>query len=363
MFAVIKRQHTVPDPIRAINGAARASPEGRHRRLRLGTDFSGMDMAAHALCMAGVPLQHAFATGSDPVARAHIRRNHDVERLYTSIQERPTAPYSAAGGGMQSEGELDLYVAGPPCQPWSRNNQGAKGENDPRGGLLGASVAFITAARPKAFVLENVIGLIRHEGGVVFHRTIAQIRAAGYKTSWAKLNPLAMGLPQNRPRVYIWGIRADTGCDLPQVHTGAAEDTLTLGDILNHGRPADTDQWTRIGDALPKAEAECVKRTAARADTIALAGQDWIIDEQVSRARGQDRKASTHFPCLLRSRNSPPWIGSRCRKATVAEACRAQGLPPSMVSPEDWGCPDITSFILGIMGCRYGGNHDIESYT
>ena len=347
VFVVINRLHRMPDSIRAIDAASRTAPDRRHRRLRLGTDFAGMDMAAYALRMAGVPFQHAFATESDPVARAHIAQNHDVDHLYACTKERPTASYSATGRGAQGEGELDLYIAGLPCQLWTRDKHAATGEHAPRGSLMEASVAFIAEARPRAFVLENVTSLIRHEGGVPFHRTLARIRAAGYKTSWAKLNPLEMGLPQNRPKLYIWGLRADTGSDLPEIHTGAAEENLSLGDILNYGKLVDTSQWTRIDDALPEAAAECVKRTAARADTRSLAGQDWIVDEQVARARGQDRKASTHFPCLQRSRRSPPWIGSRCRKATVAEACRAQGLPPTMVSPEAWERPQDMCRLLG----------------
>ena len=72
-----------------------------------------------------------------------------------------------------------------------------------------------------------------------------------------------------------------------------------------------------------------------------------MVDEQQSRFRGESRKANEHFPCLLHSRKHPPWIGSRCRRATIAEACRAQGLPPSMVAPEDWENPIVLCHMLG----------------
>ena len=63
-------------------------------KLRLGTDFSGMDMAAYALRMTGADFIHAFATENNPKARAHIMRNHQVERIYDDVHARPTTPYS-----------------------------------------------------------------------------------------------------------------------------------------------------------------------------------------------------------------------------------------------------------------------------
>ena len=107
------------------------------------------------------------------------------------------------------------------------------------------------------------------------------------------------------------------------------------------------EHWTRVGHLLPAAAAECVQKVARRKDTIQLQGQGWIVDEQVSRARQGTRKAMTHFPCLLQSRKSPPWIGSRVRRATLAEACRAQGLLPMQTHADDWAHPVAMSNMLG----------------
>ena len=54
-----------------------------------------------------------------------------------------------------------------------------------------------------------------------------------------------------------------------------------------------------------------------------------------------------HFPCLLHARKHPPWIGSRVRRATLTEACRAQGLPPTSLHPDDWNQPTGLCQMLG----------------
>ena len=128
------------------------------RKLTLATDFSGMDMAAHALKQANVDVRHMFASEQCPHIRAHIRRNHMVEALYECATEKPAKHYRGTD-------EIDVYVAGPPCQPWSNNNKGAKGEDDPRGRLFASSIDFILQAQPRAFVLENVCGLTWQGGG------------------------------------------------------------------------------------------------------------------------------------------------------------------------------------------------------
>ena len=72
-----------------------------------------------------------------------------------------------------------------------------------------------------------------------------------------------------------------------------------------------------------------------------------MIDEQISRARQGTRKATPHFPCLQQSRKHPPWIGSRVRRATLMETCRAQGLLPEMVHGDDWEQPIALCRMLG----------------
>ena len=78
-----------------------------------------------------------------------------------------------------------------------------------------------------------------------------------------------------------------------------------------------------------------------------MQGRDWMVDEQISRARQAARKAVAHFPCLLHARKHPPWIGSRGRRATLAETCRAQGILPTSIHADDWNQPTELCRMLG----------------
>ena len=315
--------------------------------LKIATDFSGMDMTGYALRQARVHFRHLFASEASPSIREHIRRNHEVETLYECVTKRPVGPYTRPGWNGDGGEEIDIYVAGPPCQPWSRNSANAQGENDPRGGLFQESITFITTAQPRAFVLENVCGLISWNGGRHLSRILEALRNGGYKVRWARLNPLEMGLPQNRPRLYVWGVRNDIAPDAPRVSTDCRAGVLKLRDILGQGEPMDPAYWHRVDGLLPAAAAACVKNVAQRQDTLRKAGEDWVIDEQISRARQGTRKATAHFPCLLHTRKCPPWIGSRVRRASLAEACRAQGLLPAMIHKDDWNKPAELTQLLG----------------
>ena len=161
------------------------------------------------------------------------------------------------------------------------------------------------------------------------------------------MNTLAMGLPQNRPRLYIWGVREDLNTDLPDIPTGHLGATLDLKDILGNDAPKEPDDWPNVQHLVPKAAADCARRVAQRWDTKFIRGGDWMVDEQISRARQSNRNASPHFPCLLQTRKHPPWVGSRMRRATLAETRRAQGLLPSSIHAEDWEHPIDLCRMLG----------------
>ena len=147
-----------------------------------------------------------FATESDPKVREHLARNHQIEAIYEDIHQRPVEPFKTATNSPTGSTGLDIYVAGPPCQLWSQNNATAAGEHDPRGKFFFDTIDFIKTATPRAFVIENVCGLASKGGGRYIAETVGSLREAGYQVAWAKLNPLELGLPQNRP---------------PDIHLGA----------------------------------------------------------------------------------------------------------------------------------------------
>jgi len=107
-------------------------------------------------------------------------------------------------------GELELLIGGPPCQGYSRHRFKNQGVDDPRNQLLITYFEFVSVIKPKVFLVENVPGLLweRHE----FHlkKFYSLAKKAGYSVSEPiKVNAKDYGVPQNRQRVFILGVRSD----------------------------------------------------------------------------------------------------------------------------------------------------------
>ncbi len=105
--------------------------------------------------------------------------------------------------------DIDLIVGGVPCQAWSVAGK-MKGFEDPRGRLWHDSIRIITENKPKAFIFENVKGLIDPRNRENLDLIIESFVKAGYIIKKPQLlNSYDFGLPQNRDRVFLVGIRKD----------------------------------------------------------------------------------------------------------------------------------------------------------
>lgn len=101
--------------------------------------------------------------------------------------------------------DFDVLCAGFPCQPFSQAGH-KLGFNDVRGTLFFDIAEIIQVKRPRAFFLENVRGLYKHDGGRTFE-TIQKIltEELGYKIYHQIVRATDHGLPQHRPRLFIIG--------------------------------------------------------------------------------------------------------------------------------------------------------------
>ena len=104
--------------------------------------------------------------------------------------------------------EFDVLLAGFPCQPFSMIGK-RDGLNDPRGQLFNDVVRFLDVRRPRAFVLENVKNLLKHDKGETykFIKAALENAADGYTVTEQVLDSKNFGIPQHRERTYIVGIR------------------------------------------------------------------------------------------------------------------------------------------------------------
>lgn len=100
--------------------------------------------------------------------------------------------------------DFDLITAGFPCQPFSVSGR-RLGFSDTRGTLFHEIVRVAEARRPPYLLLENVPGLLNHEGGQTFGTILAAIHELGYSLEWCVHNSACFGVPQQRRRVFIVG--------------------------------------------------------------------------------------------------------------------------------------------------------------
>ena len=100
--------------------------------------------------------------------------------------------------------DIDLICGGFPCQPFSVSGR-RLGLADTRGTLFHEIVRVAEARRPAYLLLENVPGLLNHEGGKTFGVILSAIHELGYSLEWCVLNSANFGVPQQRRRVYIVG--------------------------------------------------------------------------------------------------------------------------------------------------------------
>lgn len=104
--------------------------------------------------------------------------------------------------------ECDVIIGGPPCQSWSLAGA-MKGKEDSRGQLFYEYVRVIKDKRPMAFVAENVKGIVSKAHIESFNEIVDMFKEAGYTVTYKLVNAKNYGVPQDRERVFIVGIRND----------------------------------------------------------------------------------------------------------------------------------------------------------
>lgn len=126
-------------------------------------------------------------------------------------------------------GNLDLLAAGPPCQGFSQVGRSKLNSlaqqrdafrHDTRNQLYLGVVDLLSVLQPRAFIVENVTGVLNLGGVNVAERMIEAAERHGYCCRVAVLNAAWYGVPQTRERVFILGFREDLGItpSLPVPH-------------------------------------------------------------------------------------------------------------------------------------------------
>jgi DNA (cytosine-5)-methyltransferase 1 len=104
--------------------------------------------------------------------------------------------------------KVDGIIGGFPCQGFSVANT-QRAVDDSRNTLYKSFVKAVRIGQPKFFLAENVKGILSLGGGAVFKYIIKDFEKAGYVCTYALVNAADYGVPQNRQRVLIFGLRKD----------------------------------------------------------------------------------------------------------------------------------------------------------
>lgn len=104
-------------------------------------------------------------------------------------------------------GQLDVFDGSPPCQGFS--TAGERRLTDPRNSLFKEYCRLLDGLQPRAFVMENVSGMVKGHMRSVFLIVMQSLRDCGYEIKAEILNAKYFGVPQARERVLIIGFRRD----------------------------------------------------------------------------------------------------------------------------------------------------------
>lgn len=107
-------------------------------------------------------------------------------------------------------GKIDVIIGGPPCQGFSTANMQQKDiENDDRNKLFYQFIRFVKLLKPKAFVMENVRGILTKDNGHIKEVMMKTMDDLGYNVDVRVLTASDYGVPQKRMRAFFVGTNKD----------------------------------------------------------------------------------------------------------------------------------------------------------
>ena len=124
--------------------------------------------------------------------------------------------------------DFELLVGGFPCQAFSLSGK-RKGFDDTRGTLFFEIARICAEKKPRYLLLENVKGLLSHDGGRTYKKMLGILAELGYDVEWQIYNSKSYGVPQNRERLYIKGyFRAKCGGEILSQERNCTETDVRL---------------------------------------------------------------------------------------------------------------------------------------
>lgn len=212
------------------------------KKIKIATVFSGIGAAEQALKQLNIPHEIVFAC--DNGERYLDYSQEEIEKIIKNtpkkeIEKEIVKLYNETGkpnnvkksyfanyeinenqwyedirfvDGTKYKGKVDLFVGGSPCQSFSTYGH-RKGLEDTRGTLFYDYARLVKEIQPKAFIFENVTGLLNHDNGRTWKIIKSVFDSLNYDIQMEILNASDYNLPQLRKRVFVVGINKELRCE------------------------------------------------------------------------------------------------------------------------------------------------------
>lgn len=228
MMEVVRQIH--------LTGVFKEVESDNHDRLQVATVFSGIGSPEFALKRLGISHDIVFACDNgeidmlkpdDEIAeeiknlstreerktyvKAMIppRRVNAVKKSYLANYDMDEEHYYHNVRFLEGEeykGNVDLFIGGSPCQSFTLLGY-QKGLEEARGTLFYEFARLVKEIEPKAFIYENVQGLLKHDKGRTWEVVQRVFDSLGYKLHTQVLDAVDYGIPQKRRRVFVVGFK------------------------------------------------------------------------------------------------------------------------------------------------------------
>lgn len=176
--------------------------------------------------------------------------------------------------------EVDVLLAGPPCQGHSSLNNHTRSD-DPRNGLYLTVPAIAVAANIPLVIIENVPNVVNDRMGVV-DATKDLLRAAGYHIQFGVINIAKLGWPQTRKRFFLVASRNPFPTPMSDFLDANTRETLPLSwaieDLLERQDAASSAEWDRPS-----------RLSAANQERV-----EWLVADKSRRNLNHDMRPVSH---------------------------------------------------------------------
>jgi DNA (cytosine-5)-methyltransferase 1 len=166
--------------------------------------FAGVGGSSLGYSMAG--FKELLAVEWDKDAAAIFKKNFPDIPVYRGDVSKLSVPEILRRTGLK-KGKLNVLDGSPPCQGFSTS--GKRQFDDSRNQLFRQYARLLKGLGPKAFVMENVGGMVKGKMRIIFAEIMRQLKACGYRVKCRLMDAAYFQVPQQRQRVIFIGIRED----------------------------------------------------------------------------------------------------------------------------------------------------------